>query len=213
MLLCAGSAAMAAPAADDGPTIGWQYTGVWRAAKTYTQGDVVRYKGGSYVALGRSTGKSPTKKTYWGLIARDGSTGAAGAAGARGDQGATGAQGPRGETGPAGPTGPTGPRGPAGEPGVSGYTQVTQTSQVFPGTNSAPNPSGPIRATCPAGTTVLSGGETFSSANPSWIGSVKVTTSQPFTDSGTNGWEVQVANDGFAMAIDVTVTAVCATVT
>ena len=214
ILLLLAPAASAVPQGDEG-NVGWQYLGPWRPAVSYVAGDVVRYKGASYVAVQDSKGKSPTKKAYWGLLARDGSTGAAGAAGATGPvgtKGATGEAGPAGAQGPQGPQGQQGPQGPAGQPGISGYEQITQTAQVFPGTNLAPNPSAPIRATCPAGTQVLSGGETFSSGNPSWIGSVKVTTSQPFADGGDVGWETRIANDSFAMAVDVTVTAICANV-
>ena len=208
ILLHIAPAATAVPQGDEG-NVGWQYLGTWKPAVSYVAGDVVRYKGASYVAVKDSKGKSPTKRAYWGLLARDGSTGAAGAAGATGPAGAKGATG---EMGAAGPQGPQGPQGTPGKPGISGYEQVTETAQVFPGTNSAPNPSAPVRATCPAGTKVLSGGETFSSVNPTWIGSVKVTTSQPFSDGGNVGWEAQIANDSFAMAVDVTVTAVCANI-
>ena len=211
LVLLIAPAATAVPRGDEG-TVGWQYLGPWRPAASYVAGDVVRYKGASYVAVQDSKGKSPTKKTHWGLLARDGSTGAAGAAGATGPVGAKGATGEPGAQGAQGAQGPQGPQGPAGQPGISGYQQITQTSQVFPGINSAPNPSGPIRATCPAGTEVLSGGETFSSADPNWIGSVKVTTSQPFAAGGDVGWETRIANDTFAMAVDVTVTAICAKV-
>ncbi len=222
VLLLAGPAAAVVPTGEDDVVVQqWQYRGKWSANKNYRAGDVVRFSGASYVALRTSTGKKPTNKTFWGLLARDGSTGAAGAAGPagpKGETGAKGATGPEGPTGPQGPTGPLGPTGVAGPTGatgpagVSGYEQVTETTQVFPGTNNPPNPSDPIRATCPAGKVVLSGGATFSSTTPAWIGAVKATTSQPFSDAGDVGWEVQIANDTFSMAIDVTVTAICATV-
>lgn len=205
LLLTAPAVALAG---DEPVTVGWEYRGVWSASKSYLKGDVVRFQGASFVAVRRSSGKEPTKRAFWGLIARDGKTGAAGAAGAQGPKGEAGAIG---ASGPKGPQGPQGPQGIPGAPGVSNYQSVSQSAKIYPGTNFAPNPSDPVRATCPAGTSVISGGQTFSSATPAWIGSVKVTTSQPFTDGADSGWEVALANDTFSMEIDITVTALCAT--
>lgn len=201
-------AASAVPAGDGDNGVSWQYQGKWNASTTYRPGDVVRHKGASYVALRTSTGKTPTKRTFWGLIARDGAKGATGAAGAVGP---AGPQGPKGDTGPKGETGAKGEKG---DPGVSDYSQVTQAGEVFASQTAV---SDPVRATCPAGTTVLSGGYTMPIRNQGdtsgWVSSAKVSASQPFADGGDVGWEVRFVNASqFGVMVPVTVTAVCAKV-
>jgi len=205
LLLPVAGPASAAPSDTDGGEIAasWVYRGVWSANKTYAQGSVVRYQNASYVARRASTGKKPTKSFYWGLLARDGAPGPAGAAGAAGPVGATGS------------TGAQGPAGPKGEPGISGYEQVETSGTVYPGNGNGQNPSPAVRAVCPAGTAVLSGGYNLpwvQGDNSGWVSSVKVASSRPFTDGADKGWEVTLVNNSFQIGVTVQVTAVCATV-
>ncbi len=198
--------------ADPGDTGGgeiaatWSYRGTWSANTSYAPGSVVRYRNASYVARRASTGKKPTRRFYWGLLAKDGAPGPAGAAGVAGPVGATGS---------TGNTGAQGPAGPKGEPGLSGYEQVANSGTVYPGTGNGQNPSQPVRAVCPAGTSVLSGGYNLPWApgdNSGWVSSVKVASSRPFTDGADKGWEVTLVNNSFQLGVTVEVTAVCATV-
>lgn len=114
-LLVASSAVMAgasgAPAAN-GPQAAqasglaqgaeWVQRGNWKASKHYDVGNVVRYRGKSYVAVKPNTGHKPRKSKKWRVVAADGHTGP------------TGPTGPTGATGPTGHTGPTGAQGPVG---------------------------------------------------------------------------------------------------
>lgn len=190
-------------------TVSWDYRGVWKSGSTYRKGDVVRHSGASYVALRKSKGKKPPRRAYWGVLAKDGAQGVQGAAGVAGPVGAQGPTGPKGATGAVGATGPTGPAG------MSDYQVVTNTLQTYAQSGNQ-NPSNPVRAECPAGTSVISGGFTLpwqSGDDYGWVSSVKVSTSQPYTSGGTSGWEVAVVNNSTTMlAITVTTTAVCAKV-
>ena len=66
----------------------WNWRGTWLATARYNVGDVVAYKGSSYVAkVLAPTGAFPTNTTYFALIA---SKGAIGLQGVPGLKGATG---------------------------------------------------------------------------------------------------------------------------
>ncbi|MDQ1723365.1 MAG: hypothetical protein QOG52_393 [Frankiaceae bacterium] len=99
---------------------------------------------------------------------------------------ATGAQGPKGDAGPQGPTGEAGPQGPAGVPGVNGATpsviHVTSGSTAFGRDRSAT-----ATATCPAGTSVISGGH---KVDPS--SSVEALSVMTDEASGDRAWTVKV---------------------
>lgn len=103
---------------------GFQWRGAWLPEELYEVGDAVSYKGQSFIATARSTGKRPSERsTKWDLLAAKGDNGAtgpqglagpAGPSGPEGPQGKRGAQGPQGDAGPAGPKGDTGDVGPQG---------------------------------------------------------------------------------------------------
>jgi len=134
----------------------WTYMGEWERPIRYQRGDIVTFKGNSYVALQRNRRSRPVageSTEDWGLLAERGARGRAGQDGEDGARGPRGAIGPEGPSGPAGadgamgpvgatgPAGPAGPRGPRGDPGESGiqvfnFAQAHQL-QVFlsPGTN------------------------------------------------------------------------------
>ena len=66
-----------------------------------------------------------------------------------------------GATGPTGPTGPTGAPGAPGAPGpsgIAGYEIVRATKSFPPGAIDNGSPSIDVSASCPAGTSILSGG-------------------------------------------------------
>lgn len=203
----------AAPS-DGSPTVVFtraDFKGKWREWRDYRAGDVVRYRKAAYMAKQANVGKRPkNKKKYWGLLVLDGKDGATGPAGPRGE---TGPKGETGATGPKGETGATGPEGPAGSPGLSGVERVTVsgtlTAAVWAG------PSSGLRAACPAGKTVLGGGYeqiwTGTGDNSGWVSSIKVAKSQPYTESGVEGWEITVVTDQGEVSVNATVTAICAT--
>jgi hypothetical protein len=58
---------------------GYRYRGAWKSGTAYAVLDVVTYRGSSYVARSRSTGRSPaTATSIWGLLAAAGRNGVAG---------------------------------------------------------------------------------------------------------------------------------------
>ncbi len=145
-----------------------------------------------------------------------GPTGATGQQGPQGPTGATGPQGPQGPTGaigpqgPQGPTGATGPQGPQGLPGVSNLTRVMGTPVPV-----TAGMTGTATATCPAGTTGLSGGyETTvspgSSASPSFM-QIFSSIFDPLNLSWTVRGE-NMANGGPNRTLNLSAFVVCATV-
>ncbi|HJR92794.1 MAG TPA: S-layer homology domain-containing protein [Acidimicrobiia bacterium] len=137
-----------------------------------------------------------------GLIGDEGPTGEAGPAGPQGIPGEVGPQGLQGEAGPEGPQGPqgvqgeTGPQGPQGEQGPAGgigEVTVSTTSVSW----SAPTASVEATASCPSGTTVLSGG--FILAGDGWA--------QASYPDG-NGWTVKAHRQ--TSSEELTVYALCA---
>ena len=90
-----------------------------------------------------------------GVPGQPGATGATGAPGPQGEKGDKGDPGPVGADGQPGAQGPQGEQGPAGSPGqngLSGY-EITTGELIL-----SPNSGTFVRALCPAGKTVLSGG-------------------------------------------------------
>jgi hypothetical protein len=63
--------------------------GFWSSSATYQPGDVVSYKGSSYVAIAPNSATKPSNASDWMLMAK---------------MGATGATGPKGDPGPPGPS-------------------------------------------------------------------------------------------------------------
>lgn len=107
----------------------WRYRGAWLRSTRYLPGDVVVFRGNSFVALERNRRANPNlpeNRDVWGVLAERGARGPAGPEGPqgprgrRGLEGATGPQGPQGPEGPAGPVGPAGPQGPRGPEGPPG---------------------------------------------------------------------------------------------
>ncbi len=148
------------------------FRGGWSSTVTYTPGQVVTYKGASYICLAANLGASPTANPKdWSILDAPGATGPAGPDGPKGPQGATGltgpqgatgatgAVGPRGVAGPAGATGPrgiqgpVGPAGPTGPQGLAGATGATglQGAQGPAGPTGPRGPTGAQGATGPAG--------------------------------------------------------------
>jgi hypothetical protein len=134
---------------------------------------------------------------FRGLVGATGATGAKGASGARG---ATGATGPKGSPGATGATGPRGATGATGATGAAGSVSV----QTVTGPTATLNPSadGASLASCPTGTSVVSGG---------WIGGTQPPTNAGVSDSdpvnGT-GWDVVMHNNGSA-TVSFAAVAVC----
>jgi hypothetical protein len=114
------------------------FEGAWSSSVSYGAGDVVTYKGASYVALLGSKNVLPTDTTDWALLDAPGATGPQGP---QGPVGPAGAQGPGGAAGAAGPAGPAGVAGPAGATGAAGT----------PGATGAAGPAGPAGAAGPTG--------------------------------------------------------------
>jgi hypothetical protein len=75
----------------------WHQVGNWKSTKKYHKGDVVRYRGKSYVAIHKNKDHKPRGSKKWRVVAADGATG---------PTGATGATGPTGQTGATGAVGP-----------------------------------------------------------------------------------------------------------
>lgn len=109
---------------------GFTFLNGYDAYATYTSGDVVTYKGSSYIAIvpngPNPTGPSPDQNPSWSVMAAAGAAGVAGPAGPAGPQGMQGLMGAMGNPGPAGPAGPTGPQGPGG--GVLSFVSSTVSS-------------------------------------------------------------------------------------
>jgi hypothetical protein len=115
------------------------FRGVWVSSVTYTPGQVVTYKGASYICLVNNTDVLPNADTGdWSILD---------APGAKGATGPVGPIGPTGATGPTGPTGPGGPQGPMGPPGATGATGATGPA----GATGARGPTGSQGAQGPAG--------------------------------------------------------------
>jgi hypothetical protein len=116
---------------------------------------------------------------------------------------ATGAQGPKGDAGPQGPMGEAGPQGPAGEPGVNGATpsviHVASGSTAFGRDRSAT-----ATATCPAGTSVISGGHKVDPSSS--FQALSVLTDEA---SGDRAWTVKVRVLPSRSARRLTVSANC----
>jgi len=131
---------------------------------------------------------------------KQGQAGEAGEKGAKGDTGATGETGAQGIPGPAGPPGPQGDPGPAGPIGPAGVasTQVVSTDSI-----DNPGNSKSVTAACPTGTTIVSGGFTFT---PS-VTQIELQASLP----DGNGWRIDAAEDGLSAAVSwhITAFAVC----
>ncbi len=156
-----------------------------------------------------------TKATSWNRFAGQGPVGPAGRTGPRGIPGPQGSAGPAGTAGPAGAPGPQGDPGPVGASGLAGVEIVTATQTLYARTTSGGNPSSAAQAVCPSGKRVIGGGYaqayTGSGDDSGWVSSVKVSVSQPFSVSGTEGWEVRVVNNSsFYVGVGVTVSAICA---
>ena len=130
----------------------WTYMGEWERPTRYQRGDIVTFRGNSYVALQRNRRSRPVvgeSTEDWGLLAargargragqdgEDGARGPRGAIGPSGPAGADGAMGPVGATGPAGPAGPRGPRGDPGESGIQvfNFAQAHQLQAISALTN------------------------------------------------------------------------------
>jgi hypothetical protein len=116
------------------------FRGVWVSTAMYTAGQVVTYKGASYICLVKNTNVLPNANTGdWAILD------------APGAKGATGATGPQGSTGPAGPQGPTGTQGAMGSPGLAGPVgpqgpagaRGAMGSQGVAGTPGVQGPAGP----------------------------------------------------------------------
>jgi hypothetical protein len=103
-----------------------------------------------------------------------------------GPHGPAGLQGPAGEAGAEGPAGPAGPQGPAG---FSGFVQVHESFDV-------PAAGGGVSkgATCPDGTSVITGGVTptaFTAVTPDEI-YVTSHPTDPALGFGGSGWAARV---------------------
>jgi hypothetical protein len=202
------------------------WRGPWDAEAKYAPGQVVSYKGASYVADEENGGREPDpaceKECVWssmglGAEGPQGPKGDAGPAGPKGDpgaQGAQGLQGAQGQQGPQGPQGTQGPRGfsgaqgaqgaqgpagPQGTPGVSGYQIVTTGLDVGGWTNGA------TQAICPSGKVALGGGV--------WTNHMTIERSAPMMglpQTGTAiGWYGAVRNS-FVSGDRMTVYVICA---
>lgn len=113
------------PVLDPGPplpvdpevVVAWQ--GEWTWERTYTRGQLVSFRGSSYLALEDNELREPDEASgVWALVAQRGRQGPRGATGQEGDRG------PRGFTGSPGQAGPAGPKGDPGDPGSGGATFV-----------------------------------------------------------------------------------------
>ena len=134
-----------------------------------------------------------------GSVGEPGVPGTDGASGPQGSKGDKGDAGARGDPGPAGPAGAVGPAGPAGAaaPPLAPQT-ITATSALDTFTVKQ------VTATCPASTTVLSGGFR-------WVPTTPLINEVASYPQG-NGWFVEASANGLAPTIawNLTVIAVCA---
>src|SRR5262249_20640409 len=106
---------------------GFRWRGPWNPETLYAQGDVVSYKGSSWISTcPTSLGKVPSPKSKcWQLVA---SVGSAGPQGIQGIQGIKGDQGVQGIQGVPGPAGLPGTSGPPDRPGF--LTRVADAGQL-----------------------------------------------------------------------------------
>lgn len=101
------------------PDIVIQWQGEWTWERAYTRGQVVSFRGSSYLALEDNELREPDESPgIWALVAKRGRPGERGATGPEGDRG------PRGFTGSPGATGPKGDKGDPGDSGSGGSTFV-----------------------------------------------------------------------------------------
>lgn len=100
------------------------FRGAWHHWEPYMAGDVVGYKGKSYIAQSWNLNKNPANSAAdWYLLAAQGPQGGQGEPGAqglKGDPGPTGNPGPKGEPGAPGPQGQPGAKGDTGAQGPAG---------------------------------------------------------------------------------------------
>jgi hypothetical protein len=129
VIFVTGTGTLAAPISNC--TRGNIARGYWSASKPYQPGDLVLFRGSSWVALLDNQGKPPNVYSagasatvspnelvaYWAIYAKGGDAGARGATGLAGVKGGIGDDGPKG---PRGDPGPRGPKGFAGDPGSDG---------------------------------------------------------------------------------------------
>lgn len=144
------------------------WKGDWAADVTYEAGDVVSYRGSTYVASRSVSGRPPLNKKHWNRIAAKGDDGAAGKDGApgsegpkgdkgdpgeKGDAGAEGRAGEKGDTGVQGEKGDVGAQGPQGEAGAQGEVgaQGPKGDRGDPGDAGPAGAKGDIGAQGPAG--------------------------------------------------------------
>jgi hypothetical protein len=124
---------------------------------------------GTALGVAVSTSPGPT-----GRIGPQGVPGPRGPQGVQGPVGPEGRQGPGGAPGVQGKQGPIGPQGIAGPVGPKGGLTSSATTVGTPTKLAGPLPAGTVfsaRATCPAGTIVLSGGGDVTVAPSTVMGS------------------------------------------
>ncbi len=120
-----------------------------------------------------------------------GPAGLAGPAGAEGPAGPAGAAGPRGLAGPAGATGPRGLTGPAGPSGAEGSLTC---NIAFDDVSIAALSQRDVRLSCPAGTTMSTGGCLVSSADAN-LSQIELVSNGPI---GPNSWSCRWVNNSNA---------------
>lgn len=97
------------------PEVVVQWQGEWTWERAYTRGQLVSFRGSSYLALEDNELREPDEAPgIWALVAKRGRQGERGATGQEGDRG------PRGYTGSPGAAGPQGLQGVKGDTGDSG---------------------------------------------------------------------------------------------
>lgn len=97
------------------PDVVIQWQGEWTWERGYTRGQLVSFRGSSYLALEDNELREPDESPgVWALVAKRGRQGE------RGPLGPAGERGPRGNTGSPGSSGPQGIQGVKGDPGDSG---------------------------------------------------------------------------------------------
>jgi hypothetical protein len=98
------------------------WRGAWNSGTSYSDNDLVRYEGSTYICADPHTASNSNKPGSgagkWGLFAQKGATGPAGPRGEQGERGNTGPAGPQGEQGPRGTNGANGSNGSAGADGA-----------------------------------------------------------------------------------------------
>lgn len=192
VLLLAPIFSLPTPAAATSVTI-TTFKGVWVSTAAYTPGQVVTYKGASYICLVNNKDVLPNADTGdWSILDAPGAKGATGAAGPQGPAGANGATGAAGPTGPQGaqgPQGPTGAQGPTGPAGPKGAT----------GAQGPAGAQGPTGATGPAGPGAL----LVQDSNGQVIGSF-LPMSSPLLPPSDTGTSVFIKESSYSFAIDFT---------